>query len=122
MDHTPIWILVKKIMTYEDVTPYPDFFIVETVLFTRQYTVDVWKFFFISRTNGGGLQWVLNGYTINNIANIIPWTPRAGNYTLVLRDRENQIIDSVDFEVRGPSNLPPLPSGERDGVKGSETD
>jgi penicillin-binding protein 1C len=110
MDHTPIWILVKKIMTYEDVTPYP----------IPTYPYPLQKLFFISRTNGGGLRWVLNGYTISNIANIVPWTPRAGGYTLVLRDRENRIIDSVDFEVRGPSNLPPLPSGERIGVRGSE--
>jgi penicillin-binding protein 1C len=83
---------------------------------------EVQKLFFISQTNDEGLRWVLNGYTISNIANIIPWAPRVGSYTLVLCDRENRIIDSVDFEVRGPSNLPALPSGERIGVRGSETD
>jgi len=68
------------------------------------------KIFFISQTNEGDLQWVLNGHTINRVGNILPWTPRAGTYLLALCDGENGIIDSVNFEVRGPSNLPPLPS------------
>jgi penicillin-binding protein 1C len=80
------------------------------------------KIFFISQTQEEDLRWVLNGHTISRVGSILPWTPKAGTHALTLCDRENEIIDSVNFEVRGPSNLPPLPSGEKDRVRGSESD
>jgi penicillin-binding protein 1C len=80
------------------------------------------KIFFISQTNEEDLRWVLNGHTISRVGSILPWTPKVGMHALTLCDGENKMIDSVNFEVRGPSNLPPLPSGERDGVWGSEWD
>jgi hypothetical protein len=64
---------------------------------------------FISRTNEEDLRWVLNGHTMSKVGSILPWTPKAGTHALRLCDRENEVIDSVNFEVRGPSNLPPLP-------------
>jgi len=67
------------------------------------------KIFFISQTQEIDLRWVLNGHTISRVGSILPWTPKAGIHALTLCDRENEIIDSVNFEVRGPSNLPPLP-------------
>jgi len=67
------------------------------------------KIFFISQTSGEDLRWVLNGHTMSIVGSILPWTPKAGTYALMLCDRENGIIDSVSFEVRGPSDLPPLP-------------
>jgi penicillin-binding protein 1C len=67
------------------------------------------KIFFISQTQEIDLRWVLNGHTISRVGSILPWTPKAGIHALTLCDRENEIIDSVNFEVRGPSNPPPLP-------------
>jgi penicillin-binding protein 1C len=67
------------------------------------------KIFFISQTQEIDLRWVLNGHTISRVGSILPWTPKAGTHALTLCDRENEIIDSVNFEVRGPSNPPPLP-------------
>ena len=67
------------------------------------------KIFFISQTNEEDLRWVLNDHTISRVGSILPWTPKAGIHALTLCDRENRIVDSVNFEVRGPSNLPPLP-------------
>ena len=61
------------------------------------------KIFFISQANEESLRWVLNGHTISRVGSILPWTPEAGTYALTLCDRENGIIDSVSFEVRGPS-------------------
>ncbi len=66
------------------------------------------KVFFIRQTDGGDLRWVLNGHTMSKVGSISPWTPRAGTYALTLCDRENEIIDSVNFEVRGPSDLQAL--------------
>jgi len=66
------------------------------------------KIFFISQANEEGLRWVLNGHTISRVGSILPWTPETGTHVLTLCDRGNEIIDSVNFEVRGPSNLPPL--------------
>jgi hypothetical protein len=67
------------------------------------------KIFFISQANEEGLRWVLNGHTISRVGSILPWTPETGTHVLTLCDRGNEIIDSVNFEVRGPPNLPPLP-------------
>jgi penicillin-binding protein 1C len=69
------------------------------------------KIFFISQNNEGDLRWVLNGHTMTKVGSFLPWTPKAGTHILALYDGENRIIDSVNFEVRGPSNLPPLPFG-----------
>jgi hypothetical protein len=40
---------------------------------------------------------------MSDVGNRFPWTPKAGASTLGLYDRKNQVIDSVNFEVRGPS-------------------
>jgi penicillin-binding protein 1C len=61
------------------------------------------KIFFISQTNEEDLRWVLNGHTISRVGSVLPWTPKAGTHALTLCDRENRIIDSINFEVRGPS-------------------
>jgi penicillin-binding protein 1C len=66
------------------------------------------KVFFICQTNGEDLRWVLNGHTMSKVGSILPWTPEVGTHALTLCDRENEIVDSVNFEVRGPSNLPHL--------------
>jgi penicillin-binding protein 1C len=61
------------------------------------------KIFFICQTNEEGLRWVLNGHTMSKVGSILPWTPRAGTHALTLCDREDRIVDSIHFEVRGPS-------------------
>jgi hypothetical protein len=33
---------------------------------------------------------------------IVPWAPTAGKHYLALMDREERIVDSIHFEVRGP--------------------
>jgi hypothetical protein len=61
------------------------------------------KIFFISQANEEDLRWVLNGHTISRVGRFLPWTPKAGTHALTLCDGGNEIIDSVNFEVRGPS-------------------
>jgi penicillin-binding protein 1C len=61
------------------------------------------KVFFISQSERNNLRWLLNDHTINETGRHFPWSPRAGTYVLTLVDENDRIIDSVDFEVRGPS-------------------
>ncbi|OGP53999.1 MAG: hypothetical protein A2Y65_02050 [Deltaproteobacteria bacterium RBG_13_52_11] len=64
---------------------------------------DLQRIFFISQPRTGHLRWVLNDRTIMGGDNNSPWTPRTGSYTLSLVDEKGRIIDTVQFEVRGPS-------------------
>jgi penicillin-binding protein 1C len=66
------------------------------------------RIFFISQPRGGHMRWVLNDHTITEGGRDYPWTPQAGAYTLSLVDAKGRIIDTVQFEVRGPS----VPSGD----------
>ncbi len=59
------------------------------------------KIFFISQTDGNEFRWLLNGYPMEAMGKTIPWTPRAGKYSLALADGEEKILDYVYFEVRG---------------------
>ena len=61
------------------------------------------KVFFIAQPRASHLQWVLNDQAIGEGGDTLPWTPRAGSYTLTLCDEKGHTIDSVQFEVRGPS-------------------
>ncbi len=61
------------------------------------------KVFFVSQPKRNNLRWVLNDHTISEVNSYFPWSPRAGAYTLTLMDENDQMIDSVHFEVRGPS-------------------
>jgi penicillin-binding protein 1C len=61
------------------------------------------KIFFISQLRTGRLQWVLNDHAITEGGKDYPWTPQAGSYTLSLVDAKGHVIDTVQFEVRGPS-------------------
>lgn len=61
------------------------------------------KIFFISEPKGSRLRWVLNDQAIMDGGNNLPWTPRVGFYTLSLVDEKGRAVDSVRFEVRGPS-------------------
>jgi penicillin-binding protein 1C len=61
------------------------------------------KVFFVSQPKRNNLRWVLNGHTMKEVSSYFPWSPRAGAYTLALIDENDQRVDSVHFEVRGPS-------------------
>ncbi len=64
---------------------------------------DLQKIFFVSQPRGNNLRWVLNNHTISKVNNNFPWSPKVGTYVLTLVDENDQMIDSVHFEVRGPS-------------------
>jgi len=63
---------------------------------------EVQKIFFISETSGKDFQWVLNGILIGRMGKTIPWTPKAGKYSLAIAEDGEKILDYVYFEVRGP--------------------
>jgi len=48
------------------------------------------------------LKWQMDGKLMDGAGEIVPWTPIAGKHSLTLVDREERIVDSVHFEVRGP--------------------
>jgi penicillin-binding protein 1C len=64
---------------------------------------EVQKVFFISQTDEEDLQWMLNGTVLEGIGKTVSWSPKAGNYFLAMLDREGNVLDSVQFEVRGPA-------------------
>jgi penicillin-binding protein 1C len=59
------------------------------------------KIFFISQTNENDFRWILNSLPMEAVGKTIPWTPKAGKYSLAIADREEKILDYVYFEVRG---------------------
>jgi penicillin-binding protein 1C len=64
---------------------------------------DLQRVFFVSQPKGNHLQWVLNDNMVMEADANLPWIPRVGTYILSLVDEKGQIIDTVEFEVRGPS-------------------
>ena len=64
---------------------------------------EVQKVFFISQTYEEGLQWMLNGSVMEGTGKAVSWSPKAGKYLLSMVNREGSILDSIQFEVRGPS-------------------
>lgn len=44
--------------------------------------------------------WVLNNKIIGEVRGIQYWTPKSGKYKLSIRNKENKILDQVEFEVR----------------------
>jgi penicillin-binding protein 1C len=44
--------------------------------------------------------WVLNNKIIGEVKGIQYWTPKSGKYKLSIRDKENKILDQIEFEVR----------------------
>ena len=63
---------------------------------------EVQRVFFISQTHEEGLQWMLNGNIVDGAGKPVAWSPKAGKHSLAMLDREGKILDSVQFEVRGP--------------------
>ncbi len=64
---------------------------------------EVQKVFFVSQIGGEGLQWMLNGTVLGETGKTVSWSPKAGNYFLAMLDPEGNVLDSVQFEVRGPA-------------------
>jgi len=62
---------------------------------------DLQKVFFISKTKGKELRWLLNDRAIGEAGQTVAWSPQRGKYNLTLTDSHGKIIDSVNFEVRG---------------------
>lgn len=61
--------------------------------------------FFEAEMSDKKLDWVLNNEKINAIDNLTGWTPKQGKYILSIVDKQNNIIDSVKFEVRGRKTM-----------------
>jgi penicillin-binding protein 1C len=66
---------------------------------------DLQKVFFVAHPATGCLRWVLNDGAVMECADPLPWTPQVGSHTLTLVDEQGRTIDSVRFEVRGPSEM-----------------
>jgi penicillin-binding protein 1C len=64
--------------------------------------LELQRIFFISQTSENDIRWILNGVPMETLGKTIPWTPKAGKYSLAIADGEEKIVDSVSFEVRGP--------------------
>jgi penicillin-binding protein 1C len=60
------------------------------------------RVFFVSQIHEDDFQWVLNGSALEKTGRSIPWTPKAGKYSLAIANREEKILDYLYFEVRGP--------------------
>jgi penicillin-binding protein 1C len=63
--------------------------------------VELQKIFFIAQTSENDFRWILNDAPMEAAGKTIPWTPKAGKYSLALADKEEKILDYIDFEVRG---------------------
>ncbi|HUL31874.1 MAG TPA: penicillin-binding protein 1C, partial [Thermodesulfobacteriota bacterium] len=59
------------------------------------------KVFFVAQVPQDNFQWVLNGDPLEMTGRTVPWTPKAGKYSLAIADRDEKILDYVYFEVRG---------------------
>ncbi|HOW81553.1 MAG TPA: penicillin-binding protein C, partial [Spirochaetota bacterium] len=59
------------------------------------------KVFFISGPRGQAGLWLLDGRCIAETGLDAGWTPEPGAHHLCLGDEEGNIVDSVQFEVRG---------------------
>lgn len=61
------------------------------------------KIFFLSQSNGEKVRWELNGKVLEGSGKTQAWSPNAGRFHLALLDKKGKVIDSVQFEVRGPT-------------------
>lgn len=58
--------------------------------------------FFEASASNNEFEWVLNSEKIGVTSHTtVRWNPKRGKYLLSLMDKQNRIIDSVEFEVRG---------------------
>jgi penicillin-binding protein 1C len=59
------------------------------------------KLFFYAEGGSRGLDWSLNNEKIGRSDEPVQWKPVQGKYRLSLVDRDQRMMDSVEFEVRG---------------------
>lgn len=59
------------------------------------------RVFFEAQAYASGLEWVLNDQKIGESGTAVSRRPKAGRHLLALVDKEDRVIDSVRFEVRG---------------------
>jgi penicillin-binding protein 1C len=59
------------------------------------------KIFFEALPEGNSMRWVLDGQALGPAAAITLWTPVRGEHTLALVSGSDDIVDTVNFEVRG---------------------
>lgn len=71
--------------------------------------------FFEAETSNKKLDWVLNNEKIGTTANFMGWTPRKGKYVLSLVDKQGNVFDSAEFEVRGSEVVRYLSEVEKEG-------
>jgi penicillin-binding protein 1C len=57
--------------------------------------------FFEAENGSGEFSWILNNEEIGASRDMVAWSPNPGKYRLSLVDKENQVVNSVKFEVRG---------------------
>ncbi|TAN40215.1 MAG: penicillin-binding protein 1C [Nitrospirae bacterium] len=57
--------------------------------------------FFEADTDGADRQWLLNNKDLGPSGGPVLWRPATGSYVLTLIDKEEQVIDSISFSVRG---------------------
>jgi len=58
-------------------------------------------FFTADAQDGESLSWELNAIPLETAGKAVPWTPRAGKYSLAIINKERKTVDTVHFEVRG---------------------
>ncbi|MBI1745479.1 MAG: penicillin-binding protein 1C [Acidobacteria bacterium] len=59
------------------------------------------RMFFESAVKSNALKWVLNNKILGPTSDATSWQPEPGAYKISLMDAEKNILDSVDFKVRG---------------------
>jgi penicillin-binding protein 1C len=67
------------------------------------------RVFFEAEPGGSDLRWLLDGDPAGSADSLVLWSPLKGKHHLALIDPAEQILDSVEFEVRGN----PAPVEER---------
>jgi len=61
--------------------------------------------FFEAETSHNDLDWILNGHSISRTFQpVLSWQLKQGKYLLSLADKQNRVIDSVVFQVRGAAH------------------
>jgi penicillin-binding protein 1C len=59
------------------------------------------RVFFETSAQAGSFLWVLNSRPLGSASDVVSWKPQAGEYTLSLVDAKKNVVDSVDFKVKG---------------------
>jgi penicillin-binding protein 1C len=55
---------------------------------------------FIAKTDGKPVRWIVNEILMDDEGPTLLWTPKPGKHLLAITNQQNNIVDSVQFEVR----------------------